>query len=104
MYGRWAWLTRFCVFAVLPVKGCSSTSSTDHKSQGSEFDHVCLVLPPSPSPVITRELLYTAVTRAREQVTVFATADVLREGMAARVERHSGLRSLIERGLGQPGR
>ena len=41
---------------------------TVHKSQGSEFDRVLLLLPPEPSRVVTRELLYTAITRARRRV------------------------------------
>jgi exodeoxyribonuclease V alpha subunit len=43
---------------------------TVHKSQGSEFDHVALVLPPHASPVLTRELIYTAITRARLRFTL----------------------------------
>jgi exodeoxyribonuclease V alpha subunit len=43
---------------------------TVHKSQGSEFDHVALVLPEHPSPVLTRELVYTAITRARQRFTL----------------------------------
>jgi len=43
---------------------------TVHKSQGSEFDHVTLVLPEHPSPMLTRELVYTAITRARQRFTL----------------------------------
>jgi exodeoxyribonuclease V alpha subunit len=43
---------------------------TVHKSQGSEFDHVALVLPTHASPVLTRELVYTAITRARQRFTL----------------------------------
>jgi exodeoxyribonuclease V alpha subunit len=64
---------------------------TVHKSQGSEFAHVLLVLPPEPSPVVTRELLYTAVTRARRRVEIAATPAVLRQAIDTRVERASGL-------------
>jgi len=66
-----------------------------HKSQGSEFDEVVLVLPSRPSPVLTRELLYTGVTRARSKVTVVGSADVLRAGIAERVQRASGLREAL---------
>jgi exodeoxyribonuclease V alpha subunit len=45
---------------------------TVHKSQGSEFDHVLLVLPPHESPVLTRELIYTGLTRAKERLTWWA--------------------------------
>lgn len=64
---------------------------TVHKSQGSEVGRVALMLPPAPSPLVTRELLYTAVTRARDHVDIFGTAEVLRHGMARRIERASGL-------------
>jgi exodeoxyribonuclease V alpha subunit len=64
---------------------------TVHKSQGSEVDRVALILPPEPSPILTRELLYTAVTRAREHVDVFASKGVLRHGIGRRIERASGL-------------
>ncbi|MGZ8469647.1 MAG: exodeoxyribonuclease V subunit alpha [Gemmatirosa sp.] len=68
---------------------------TVHKSQGSEFDEIVLVLPPRPSPVLTRELLYTAVTRAKSRVTVVGSAEVLRAGIAERVQRASGLRAAL---------
>jgi exodeoxyribonuclease V alpha subunit len=64
---------------------------TIHKSQGSEFDRVVITLPPAPSPVLTRELLYTAVTRAREQVTIVASEDALRAAIGRPVARASGL-------------
>ena len=68
---------------------------TVHKSQGSEFDRVLLLLPPEPSRVLTRELLYTAVTRARSRVEVWGTESVVQAGVAARVERSSGLRDAL---------
>jgi exodeoxyribonuclease V alpha subunit len=64
---------------------------TIHKSQGSEFDHVVVVLPPETSRLATRELLYTAVTRARLRVTLVGSADAVRAGVENRVERASGL-------------
>lgn len=64
---------------------------TVHKSQGSEFDEVLLVLPTQPHPLATRELLYTGVTRARKQVTVHAGAEALRQACATRVQRASAL-------------
>ena len=45
---------------------------TVHKSQGSEFNHTCLVLPDRLSPVLTRELIYTGITRARNWVSLIA--------------------------------
>jgi len=68
---------------------------TIHKSQGSEFDHVAVVLPAAPSPVLSRELLYTAVSRAREHVTVYASREIVRHAIARRVERRSGLRERL---------
>jgi exodeoxyribonuclease V alpha subunit len=64
---------------------------TVHKSQGSEFDHVLVLLPARKSRVLTRELIYTAVTRARESVSLIAGAAVLSDAIAASAERHSGL-------------
>ena len=45
---------------------------TIHKSQGSEFDHTVMVLPTEPNPVLSRELVFTGVTRAKNQLSVFA--------------------------------
>lgn len=64
---------------------------TVHKSQGSEFDSVLVVLPEQRSRVLTRELLYTAITRARSRVTLVAGAPVLESAITASTERHSGL-------------
>jgi exodeoxyribonuclease V alpha subunit len=66
-----------------------------HKSQGSEFDRVAIVLPDKPSPVLSRELLYTAVTRARTAVAVHATGAIIRATISRRVERASGLREAL---------
>ncbi|MBA1149606.1 exodeoxyribonuclease V subunit alpha, partial [Ectothiorhodospiraceae bacterium WFHF3C12] len=64
---------------------------TVHKSQGSEFDHVHLLLPDVESPVVTRELLYTGITRARSALTVYGASEALRAAIGRRVHRHSGL-------------
>ena len=64
---------------------------TVHKSQGSEFDHVLVVLPDARSRVLTRELLYTAVTRARTRATLFASAAALRAAVSRATRRRSGL-------------
>jgi exodeoxyribonuclease V alpha subunit len=73
---------------------------TVHKSQGSEFDEVVLVLPQKPSPVLTRELLYTAVTRARERVTIVASPDIVACAIATPTRRDSGLRARLWRPMG----
>jgi exodeoxyribonuclease V alpha subunit len=71
---------------------------TIHKSQGSEFRQVVITLPPAPSPILTRELLYTAVTRAKERVTVVASEASLLAAIARPVARASGLSSKISAG------
>ncbi len=63
---------------------------TVHRAQGSEFDAVLLVLPPE-APVLTRELIYTGITRARRHCTLAAPKGALEVGLARRVERASGL-------------
>jgi exodeoxyribonuclease V alpha subunit len=64
---------------------------TIHKSQGSEFDTVVVVMPPHDSPLATRELLYTAVTRARQRVVLIGTKEALVAAIEASVVRASGL-------------
>ncbi|AWN17255.1 Exodeoxyribonuclease V alpha chain [Salinisphaera sp. LB1] len=64
---------------------------TIHKSQGSEFDSVTLVLPDYDVPVLTRELFYTGLSRARERLVVFAEREALRRAVSRQVARVSGL-------------
>ncbi|MCG8394081.1 MAG: exodeoxyribonuclease V subunit alpha [Pseudomonadales bacterium] len=66
---------------------------TVHKSQGSEFRHTLLVLPDAPHPLLTRELIYTAVTRARASFSLleFGTPSVLDSAIKKRTWRASGL-------------
>ena len=64
---------------------------TVHKAQGSEFDRVLLVLPEASSRVLSRELLYTGLTRAKTALTLWAREPILREAIARRVARWSGL-------------
>lgn len=73
---------------------------TVHKSQGSEFDRVALVLPAEPSPLLTRELLYTAVTRAKRAVTLFGSRDILDQGILHGLSRSSGLAERLHMGAG----
>jgi exodeoxyribonuclease V alpha subunit len=70
-------------------------ATTIHKSQGSEFDHVAVILPPADSPLATRELLYTAITRARQRVTVVGDDAAVRAAVSRRVVRAGGLRSAL---------
>ncbi|MET0344502.1 MAG: exodeoxyribonuclease V subunit alpha [Polyangiales bacterium] len=69
----------------------SAYAMTVHKSQGSEFDHVAIVLPERPSRILSRELLYTAITRAKRSVSVYASEASLASAVLQRVERSSGL-------------
>lgn len=64
---------------------------TVHKSQGSEFNHVMFVLPDSDSRILTRELFYTAVTRAKEKLTVISTKEAVKKCLSGRIVRASGL-------------
>jgi exodeoxyribonuclease V alpha subunit len=74
-------------------------SLTVHKTQGSEFDNVLLILPGQMSEVLSRELLYTAVTRARNRVEIWGQEEVFRKAVERRCDRSSGLRDrLWERG------
>ncbi len=66
-------------------------ATTVHKAQGSQFNSVLLVMPVQNSKPASRELLYTAVTRARGNVTISACADVLRTACANATQRHTGL-------------
>ena len=68
---------------------------TVHKSQGSEFDRVLLLLPDRESPVLSRELLYTAITRARKRVEVWGTEKILRFMINNPTRRTSGLRDAL---------
>jgi len=69
---------------------------TVHKSQGSEFDHVALVLPGKDNPILTRELIYTGITRARHRFTMLLPdAFVLEQSITHRVRRFSGLAQLL---------
>jgi exodeoxyribonuclease V alpha subunit len=68
---------------------------TVHKSQGSEFDEVMLVLPRTKSKVVSRELIYTAITRARTKITIAGRKKVLQQGVQKKIRRSSGLRDYL---------
>ena len=77
---------------------------TVHKSQGSEFTEVLMILPDQPSPVVTRELIYTGITRAKEKVIIWGTdsqendpPSLFESFVSKKVERHSGLKDLLGR-------
>jgi exodeoxyribonuclease V alpha subunit len=65
---------------------------TVHRAQGSQFDSVSFVLPPPDSPLLTRELLYTAVTRARRHVLIIGSEEAIRRAVQRPANRASGLR------------
>ena len=67
---------------------------TIHRGQGSQFDAVTVILPPAESPLLNRELLYTAVTRARHRIRVIGSEEAVRAGIERQVRRASGLRVL----------
>ena len=68
---------------------------TVHKSQGSEFDEVLLILPNTDSPILTRELVYTALTRARRKLTIWGKPEILRSALNRKIQRTSGLRDAL---------
>jgi len=69
----------------------SAFAMTVHKSQGSEFAEVLLVLPEQPSPLLSRSLFYTGITRAKHKVEIWALPPRLSEAVATRAERAAGL-------------
>jgi exodeoxyribonuclease V alpha subunit len=70
---------------------------TVHKAQGSEFDHVAVVLPDADLPLLTRELLYTAITRAKRSVLLVGEPDLLARAVSRSVERFSGVAARLKK-------
>jgi len=68
---------------------------TVHKAQGSQFAEVSLILPDPDSPLLTRELLYTAITRAETKVNLIGSGDALVQAVTTRARRASGLRDRL---------
>lgn len=69
---------------------------TVHKSQGSEFEEVLLLLPDRDTPLLSRELIYTAITRARAHFILSAPVDVFQTAVKRRLSRQSGLADLLQ--------
>ena len=69
---------------------------TIHKAQGSQWPHITVVLPQEPSPILTRELLYTAITRARETVAIAGSEAVIAHTLSTPVQRASGLTEALK--------
>ncbi len=82
--------------AQLPVHA-SAYATTVHKAQGSEFDRVLLVLPDSDARVLSRELLYTALTRARRSVWIWGALETFDRALERRTWRESGLEARLRR-------
>jgi exodeoxyribonuclease V alpha subunit len=70
---------------------------TVHKAQGSEFDHVAVVLPEADLPILTRELLYTAMTRARRSVVLVGSPDLLARAVSRTMLRESGVAEKLKK-------
>lgn len=87
-------LRRFPVVLLPPYEICYAM--TVHKSQGSEFKTTLFVLPEADSPVLTRETVYTAVTRARQRAILFGDESILQRSIERKTRRISGLASQIE--------
>lgn len=68
---------------------------TVHKSQGSEFDHVLLLLPDRYSEVVTRELIYTGITRAKKKVEIWGREESFVEAVSRQIKRESGLKDRL---------
>lgn len=92
----WAWFYRpdgsLCPVAPsrLPEHE-TAYATTVHKAQGSEFDEILFILPPEDNRILTRELVYTAITRARRKLILCGDFGLLAESIARRVVRYSGL-------------
>ncbi|MCK3654568.1 exodeoxyribonuclease V subunit alpha [Pasteurellaceae bacterium Macca] len=65
---------------------------TVHKSQGSEFAHTLLIMPLTYAPVLSKELLYTAVTRAKAKFTLFGSEKIWKQAVKTEIQRQSGLK------------
>ncbi len=70
---------------------------TIHKAQGSEYNKVAIILPDKHVKPLTRELLYTAVTRAKESVVIIGSTDILKSGIGHFIERESGLADMLSK-------
>ena len=66
-------------------------ATTIHKSQGSEYETVIVILPPLGSPLLKRELLYTAITRAMKNLVIVASEDAFISALSSSINRKSGL-------------
>ena len=99
--GRGAEAARAFVPALLPAHE-AAFAITIHKSQGSEYGHVAVLLAGAPtSPILSRQLLYTAASRARQSLSLWASDEVLAAALARPVERSGGLQTKLREALGK---
>jgi exodeoxyribonuclease V alpha subunit len=68
---------------------------TVHKSQGSEFENIVIVLPEKEYPVLTRELIYTGITRTTGKLTIIGTESIIKKAIIKKTKRASGLRDAL---------
>ncbi|WP_386686539.1 exodeoxyribonuclease V subunit alpha [Lonepinella sp. MS14437] len=80
----------------LPMQYETAYVMTVHKSQGSEFNHTFLLLPTKNNPVLSKELVYTAITRAKDEFTLFATEQVWQQAVQKKSKRQSGLKFVLD--------
>jgi exodeoxyribonuclease V alpha subunit len=87
-------------FEALPLDGATDLAPafamTVHKAQGSESDHVTLILPDRDVPLLTRELVYTAMTRARRSVLIVGPSYLLARAVERTTARFTGVREMLE--------
>ena len=89
------WISKLFYDDVINVR---IEAMTVHKSQGSEFEHILILLPDRHAEVVTRELIYTAITRARKRVEVWGREEVFVEAVCSRTRRVSGLQDRLKSG------
>jgi len=86
-------------FRLVPTMRLEAVESvhalTIHKSQGSEYDEVIVVLPNESSRILTRELFYTGITRTKNRLTIIGSEAVLRSAVSQAIRRASGLAARI---------
>ncbi|MFP4460099.1 MAG: exodeoxyribonuclease V subunit alpha [Candidatus Zixiibacteriota bacterium] len=73
----------------------SCYAMTIHKSQGSEFKEIAVILPDKPSPILTKELFYTAISRAKEKVYIFGKKEIIADMIGLKIKRESGLKERL---------
>lgn len=69
---------------------------TIHKSQGSEFERVLMILPTEDTPVLTRQLIYTGITRAKQQLEIISDPSILELGIKREIPQATQIRLALE--------